>query len=837
MLHELLASSNPVLQWLLGIDEDMFSPTAEWKLGWENLPSIWLLVLIVIPAVIGFSILVYRFEPEKTGTKTKAVLSTLRILVLLLLLAMIFQPYIYMEVSLERENHVGLLVDNSKSMDFVDQYQDQKLIQQLNQRLDLNEKSTDQSNSLAEQSRLDLINTLFRNRKTDVLDPIKQQQNVNIYTFSDQLHGEKKEPSFSIDQEGNSTAIGDAIQQFVKELRGRQISSIVLFTDGQFNAGADPSVVARKLSQQQNAIPIYPVAVGNPYLPVDLQLRNLQAPDVTQVNDFVSFQCTIYQKGSIQGTTSVSLRLYNEQTGELLEQKPLTLKNEKTNETLRWKPTEPGNYPLKLELSPTESEITTKNNVLHHNLQVIKDKIRVLYIEDLPRYEYRYLKNALIRDRSLKTQVLLKSAHSNYVQPSSPGVDSLTEFPGSIDQLAKYDVIIIGDVSPYELRSPGQSIEQNFQNLKRFVEELGGGIFFLAGARKNPWDYVDTPLYSLLPVLVDPEAPSVKSGPFHMELTPIWDQFPILKVLPEGQKKQNRKLWETPPENEDGSIGTPPLRRYIPVIEERMGARTLAVHPSDRSSSNKKRPLLVIQQTGRGRTIFFGTDDAWRWRKMIGDRHFYGFYGQALRWLRGGRLQGSKRFELSVNKKQYNLGEKVEFTARILNQNYQPVEEQTYPIHIFSQKTKSEKTIELTMNEQPGQYSGAFRPETLGNYRAWIGSMPEDPDQTKATKDYAEENFQVLQKNLEMQDPSVNVEGLKNIAEISGGKFLFLHELPISPPHDSSVPSISELVKGNPKTVELESRRSGLWDAPLIIILFALLLGIEWFLRKRMHMI
>lgn len=834
MLHTLFARIHPWLQKLLGIDEGLLNPSAEWKLGWENLPSVWVIVLVMIPAVLALSIFVYRFEPEDMSRSKRTILTILRAMALFLLLVMIFQPYLYMEVSLQRENHVGILVDTSKSMSFSDVY-NKKSIRQNVQRL-ISDKNTRQSpKNLQKYSRLDLVNRLFKKQKDDLLTPMQNKQQTYIAPFSDTLLKQQDKPTFTIHEQGNATAIGDSIHQFTNKLRGQQISSILLLTDGQNNAGADPLMVARNISEKRGSIPVYPVAVGNPYQPIDIQLTDLQAPDVVQAGDFVSFQTTLKSIGNYKRKPVVHIKLINQKTDELLQEKKIAIEGTQ-KETLRWKPEEAGNYPLKILVEPLESEITEENNSLTHSLQVVDEKIRVLYVEGLPRYQFRFLKNAIIRDRSLKVQVLLKSAHKNYVQPSSPDLEPLTEFPGTIEKLAKYDVVIIGDIGPYDLQSPGQDPETNFENLHTFVEELGGGVLFLGGSENNPHDYLNTPIYSLLPVIVDPDSDNTKSNPFHMKLSPIWKQFPILKVLPKQDARQNRLLWETPPKSSDGNLGTPPLQQYIPVEKTRPGARAIAVHPQDTNSKGEPRPIISLQQSGKGRTMFLATDDTWRWRKIVGDRYFYSFYGKVLRWLRGGKLQGNKRYSLSVNQRNYNLGEQVRFKAEILNQNYEPLEEDSVLAHVYAHKTKTEQTVKLKQAEQPGMFKGSFRPKKLGNYRSWIGSLPDNPDESSGEQNYAEESFRVVQKNLETQDPSVNVPLLKDLAQNTGGKFFFFHELPLIQ-SQSEKQSIPKLVRGKSKSVKFKSRRDGLWDAPLIIILFTLLLGGEWYLRKQSHLI
>ena len=59
----------------------------------------------------------------------------------------------------------------------------------------------------------------------------------------------------------------------------------------------------------------------------------------------------------------------------------------------------PGSYSLKIGIPVQPGEKIENDNFITHHLRVVDKKIKVLYVEGYPRWEYRFLKNALIRDR------------------------------------------------------------------------------------------------------------------------------------------------------------------------------------------------------------------------------------------------------------------------------------------------------------------------------------------------------------------------------------------------------------------------------------------------------
>ena len=83
-------------------------------------------------------------------------------------------------------------------------------------------------------------------------------------------------------------------------------------------------------------------------------------------------------------------------------------------------PRRPGEYLLIAKIPAREDERTDQNNVLTHRLRVADDKIKVLFVDHQPRYEYRFLKSALIRDTKILVHVLLTNADEGFPQPRQP---------------------------------------------------------------------------------------------------------------------------------------------------------------------------------------------------------------------------------------------------------------------------------------------------------------------------------------------------------------------------------------------------------------------------------
>ena len=96
---------------------------------------------------------------------------------------------------------------------------------------------------------------------------------------------------------------------------------------------------------------------------------------------------------------------------------------------------------------------------------VRKEKLKVLFVDTEPRYEFRYLKNYLERDETIDLSVVLLSSSTEY---SEQDRTALPTFPPSSDELFAFDVVLMGDADPSFLS------QSQMQNLSRVRHREGG---------------------------------------------------------------------------------------------------------------------------------------------------------------------------------------------------------------------------------------------------------------------------------------------------------------------------------------------------------------------------
>ena len=120
-------------------------------------------------------------------------------------------------------------------------------------------------------------------------------------------------------------------------------------------------------------------------------------------------------------------------------------------------------------------ETLADNNRLTAPIAIREEKLRVLVVESYPRWEYRYLRNALSRDPGVEVSCLL--FHPGLSKVGGGNKDYIKQFPAGLDELSKFDVVFLGDVG----LDDGQLTAEQCRLLKGLVEHQASGLVFMPG--------------------------------------------------------------------------------------------------------------------------------------------------------------------------------------------------------------------------------------------------------------------------------------------------------------------------------------------------------------------
>ncbi|MEM6916017.1 MAG: hypothetical protein AAF491_05560, partial [Verrucomicrobiota bacterium] len=272
------------------------------------------------------------------------------------------------------------------------------------------------------------------------------------------------------------------------------LRGVVLFSDGDWNTGEPPARVATRY--RMLSIPIFTVPVGSEARLPDLAVAAFDAPTFGIAGKPVRLPFTITSAFPKNQNATVEIET-NE--GETIARTVTIPAMGRVQDTLLWTPLAEGDYELTLSLPVANGETDADNNSLSAPISIRKEELKVLVIDSFPRWEYRYLRNALERDPGVELSCLL--FHPD-VEALGGGPGYLSSFPEP-EILSTFDVVILGDVGLRE----GQLQEAHVEALRSQVSTQASGLVLLPGFRGYQATLAETKLDDLFPVVLDSSQP------------------------------------------------------------------------------------------------------------------------------------------------------------------------------------------------------------------------------------------------------------------------------------------------------------------------------------------
>jgi von Willebrand factor type A domain len=765
-------------------------------------------LLLIVVACAALIIWLYRREgraplPYKMG------LAALRIALVLMALFMLSEAVL--SVARTGLPYFVIMVDDSASQSVVDQYADPKS----REGFDALAKESGQP----EASRLAIAQGWLERDKAAVLRALQEQHKVKLYLVSTSarplVEVDKPDDIASaldrlkkVEPTGTQSRLGAGVRQVLTELRGVAPTAIILLTDGQTTDGEGLAKAAEFAARK--GVPLYTIGLGDPEPARDLELADLQVDDVVFVDDLVRFQAKLLSRGF--AGQEITIRLAQRISGSAdpdatreLESIRVTAPPDGHPQRIEisHRPKETGDITYILEIEPRERELQKENNRIERTILVSKEKLKVLFVEGEPRYEYRYLKNFLERQtETIELNVVLQSSDPEYAEQDR---SALPTFPSSKDDLYRYDVVLFGDVDP-TLLSTAQ-----MNNLSEFVTDKGGGILFISGEAFDPLGYKRTPLETLLPIdLADARNPTTVGNSidaFRPSLTEEGRRNPIFRFG--DDEVTSSQIWRDLPE----------LFWFLEAPRKKPAAFVLAEHPNLQGTDGRL-PIFVYQFVGSGKSMFNAVDDTWRWRLRVGDRYFGRFWIQTIRFLARSKLLGQKQAEITTDRRRYQRGQPVQIQVRFPNAGIAPTQGELF-VQVERKGQGPRRLALKTVAGARNVFEGALPQTQEGEYEIRLLPPPVLESGIPTT------TFRVEPPASEFEHVPMNEPELVRAATRSGGKFY----TPIT-----TATILADLPK--PQKVPLDTDPPiPIWNTWPALALFLLLITAEWVLRKRKQMI
>ncbi len=789
------------------------------------------LVLSFAVLAVIMTLVVYRGERRAVAGFQRLVVPGLLRVATILLALFVLLPQLRLAFDREGWPEVVILIDTSASMSTVDQFKDPAVrakAQELLERV-----------GLTQGERLKLAQLLLTQKDLDWFDRLlsEKQVKVHIYTVDTSTS-----PVCSLDQpseaaegraavnklkaEGESSHLGEGVEAVLKAFQGSSLAAIVMLTDGVTTAGDDLPKAAREASRA--GVPLYLVGIGDVWEKPDLELMDLQAEDTITVGDRLVFDARLAARGQVP-TDPLPIILYERVGGQLVERGRTTVTPNTAGipvaVTVAHTPSEAGEKTFVLVAPTVPGESDVSNNQLERTVLVTEARrLRVLYVEGYPRYDFRFVKVLLEREserslggKGVEIEVVLLDATKGWAEIDRSAFRG--DFP-TRDQLFGFDVVILGDIDPKTLPRSLRTL----QDLADFVKVKGGGLLFLSGEHGTPAAFADTPLAEILPVSPiesftkkDEENPNEE---FQPRLTELGKQHSLFRFSPDENESAN--IWKR----------LPPLYWFARGYRLKPNTSVLAVHPrhpAEGGKSGEGYPLVVQAHVGSGSVLFLGFDDTWRWRLRNFEEHFDRFWVQVVRVLSRTR---ERRIEIKVKPKStFRRDERMTVVVRFPVEAPAPPAGQ--PVRVTMTRTPLPKadgspglgtteTVTLALARVPGpgvQYEATIARTPEGEYR--FNLIDPEPQPGHSQPSVA---VRVLPPLNERDRVEMNVADLEAAATLSNGGFYTLATA------DKLFDDLKNLqrVPLNQPCPPIE-----LWNQPSTYLLVLLLLTAEWLLRKR----
>jgi uncharacterized membrane protein len=653
---------------------------------------------------------------------------------------------------------------------------------------------------------------------------LREEKNLEIraYTFDDDI--ERIELDTLTEQgaapDGIESAYGESLRDVLQREDGKRLIGLVLMGDGaEQTVGITESnseTVAKQMARL--GCPLFAVPFGQ-------RAGTNRVRDVAVESAPEDLAVFVKNRLTLEGTLRVSGYANEDLPVQLILETPegkeevvatdrvrVGSDGEQVPFQLTYIPEAAGDYKLLVRAVPQEGEVTTTNNELPAFLTVLSGGLKILYIQGEVRPEQRFLRRALAASPDIDVTLLNLDPRHRKQWP----LRNLAQHFKS----GAYDVYILGDVDSRAFH-PGDSAQNRPADLLKLKEAVldGAGLLMLGGWHSfRPGGYHHTPLADVIPVEMDAKIDRFVNqnfdesidrtlhleGPLQMRPADPWGlRIPLMKIAPAAE---NMAAW----------LKLSPLSGANRFRGVKAGAHVLA-------DDGQQHPLLVSGEPG-GRVLAFAGDSTWRWVMQGHEDLYRRFWRQVALWLAQKEAPKAENVWVKLDGRRFTPGQRISFHAGAESPSGDPVPNLSISAEVIEPNgTKREVRLAHTKDDFSGIVRNCNAP---GSYTITLEAKSGN---TTIGSDTAQ--FFLYAKDRELSgstsDPAM-LETLANHTQEQGGRSL--------PPEELSEVLLALIEQ--PMELEQRVRRlATYWDRWYVLALFAGLLCIEWFLRKKWRLV
>lgn len=331
-------------------------------------PVIYLFLSLFL--IAAYSFYVYRYTIPQIQPFKKIVLVTLRVLALLILCLILFEPILNLSKKLTLEPSNFVFIDNSRSI-----------------RID------DGTNRLSTIKKI--VNDFSVNAS---------ESNLTFYEFGNSVKPIDVDSLDKLNFSDGATNLQDVFKTVQNS--EKNIASVTIVSDGVITSGSNPYYDAINLG-----IPVFTIGIGDTTQHTDVEIKKVLHNDIVYVETPTNIISTISNKGFSGDLITAALyednKFISQQTVKL---SPSGIQNI----TFDYSPQSSGEKKLSIQLSSLKGEFTTANNKQVFYVNVLSNKIKVLLLASSPNADITFIKNALKRDENIQVNSIVQISYNKF---------------------------------------------------------------------------------------------------------------------------------------------------------------------------------------------------------------------------------------------------------------------------------------------------------------------------------------------------------------------------------------------------------------------------------------
>ncbi len=761
-------------------------------------PSVWILVLAAFLAIIALWL--YRSELKRRSTSPVLswVLPLLRALAVWLVVVMLLEPTLAIRHVEGKPSQLIIALDNSQSMLRTDGSDESRF--EKSARL-LFRSENNPLQRLSDRFNVRVITTNGIEEQTLWTADIKTVTKPEFPKLEELLPTTDAKLPVSVDSRFTErSALGNVIADYPN-------AAILMFSDGVSNDGTPIPQAAEGRNAEQP--PLFFVGLGAESNQPDAKILSATVPEQLDQLDSLAGEVQLDIDPALPATLTIfhhdrqiwsaSLTEDERKTQKVLFSYPIkdlldsTVNDASDSESKIFSErSKLLNFTARIEQGSDDREL--RNNDLTFQTWASLLRNRVLIVDSRPRWETRYIRNALDRDPAWQATAISTQDRK--------GIEEFLNISQNFDLLSEFDLVILGEL-------PAEALpEESQKSLEKYVSRVGGGLILVDGNFGHYQSDTMKTLADLIPVEFSPDESSDASleSLYQASLTDSARNQPTFMLSP-ANDESTAFDWAT----------LPPI--YLQsVVEPKPAAKVLMTGIEE--SSQTSIPIFVEMRVGAGMVFYSASDQTWKWRFKLADTVHRRLWAQICRsYARKPFLVQSDALSIDVSAELFTNDQAIPVRA-LLNSDSFPNDRNRLVYAILTNvETQQAQRFQLQPDASvPMLYTGILPSQTPGQFRLSVETSGMTALQQSIAAPVAIKGDSRQEFLATYQDRA----SMEQASKMTGGYYATPESF------DSMLEQIEAISTGKIVRSNFALWKSYWWFVPLITILAA-----EWFFRKR----